>query len=119
MFSRQPVARLSMMTMSWCCARVSIWFEPAPPVTNQSDPHRSRKSIICLENSHLHILESVAWECTTSMIQKEERLALLCPSTSGRAWTPKNLLVNYPALADGDFPLRPLHPRKIKSQRQV
>ncbi len=31
-----PVARLSMMTTSWCCARVSARFEPmkpAPPVT--------------------------------------------------------------------------------------
>ena len=32
----RPVARLSMMTTSWCCARVSARFEPmnpAPPVT--------------------------------------------------------------------------------------
>ncbi len=35
------------------------------------------------------------------MIQKEERLALLCLSTSGRVWTPKNLLVNYPAREHG------------------
>ncbi len=28
MFSRRPVARLSIMTTSWCCARVSARFEP-------------------------------------------------------------------------------------------
>jgi hypothetical protein len=27
MFSRRPVARLSMMTTSWCCANVSARFE--------------------------------------------------------------------------------------------
>ena len=31
MFSRLPVARLSMMTTSWFCAKVSARFEPSRP----------------------------------------------------------------------------------------
>ena len=30
-FSRRPVTRLSMMTTSWCCAKVSARFEPGRP----------------------------------------------------------------------------------------
>jgi len=30
-FTRRPVTRLSMMTTSWCCAKVSARFEPSRP----------------------------------------------------------------------------------------
>ena len=46
---------------------------------------RSGKSIICREHPRTHILECAAWECDTSVMQKEERPALSCPSTSGTA----------------------------------
>ena len=33
MFTRRPVTRLSMMTTSWCCAKVSARFEPMKPAS--------------------------------------------------------------------------------------